>query len=88
MIRPFFLFLKTFDPHNVHNMVAIMLDPRFKSLRIVENYVSRGGLIFCLAPEYDAKAVIPLLMVCFDLLNLISLSCATTIDVPNSQFEK
>ncbi len=36
MTRPFFLFLKTFDPHNVHNMVIIMLDPCFKSLRIVE----------------------------------------------------
>ncbi len=88
MTRPFFLFLKTFDPHNVHNMVAIMLDPHFKSLRIVENYVSHGGSIFCLAYEYDAKAVIPLLMACFDLLNPISLSCAITIDVPNSQFEK
>jgi hypothetical protein len=35
-IKPFLLFLKIFDPHNVHNMLAIM-DPRFKSLRIVKN---------------------------------------------------
>jgi len=32
VIRPFLFFLKIFDPHNVHNMLAIMLDLRFKSL--------------------------------------------------------
>jgi hypothetical protein len=31
VIKPFFLFLKTFDPQNVHNMLAIMLDPCSKS---------------------------------------------------------
>jgi hypothetical protein len=69
-------------------MIAIMLDLCFKFLRIVENYVSRGGSIFCLAFEYDAKVVIPLLMACFDRLNPTSRACATTNDVPNSQFEK
>ncbi len=80
---PFLLFLKTFDPHNFHKMFAIMLDPHFKYLRIVENYV-RCGAAICLASKYDAKATIPLLMVCFDQLNPTSFACATTIDVPNS----
>ncbi len=31
-IKPFLLFLKIFDLHNVYNMLAIMLDPHFKSL--------------------------------------------------------
>ncbi len=44
-IRPFLLFLKLFDPHNVHNMLAIMLDPCFKYLRIVKNYVGCGATI-------------------------------------------
>ncbi len=68
MIKRFFLFLKTFDPHSVHNMFAIMLDPHFKSIKIVENYVGLGATI-CLAFEYDTKIGIPLLMVCFDRLN-------------------
>ncbi len=68
MTKPFFLFLKTFDLHNVHKMFAIMLDLRFKFLRIVENYVGHGATIR-LASEYDAKAMIPLLMACFDQLN-------------------
>ncbi len=69
VIRPFFLFLKTFDLHNVHKMFAIMLDLRFKFLRIVENYVGHGATIR-LASKYDAKAMIPLLMACFDQLNV------------------
>jgi hypothetical protein len=63
VIRPLFLFLKTFDPHSVHNMFAIMLDPCFKSIQIVENYVGLGATI-CLAFEYDTETRIPLLMAC------------------------
>ncbi len=83
-----FLFLRTFDPHNVHNMVAIMLDLCFKSLQIVENYVGHCGVIFCFASKYDTKVMIPLLMAWFDWLNPTSQTCATTTDVPNFQFEK
>jgi hypothetical protein len=37
VIKLFLEFLKSFDGRHVHNMVAIMLDPRLKALRIVEN---------------------------------------------------
>jgi len=47
-----------------------MLDPQFKSLPIVKNLVGRGNVIQ-LAFEYDLKAMIPLLMVCFETLNPI-----------------
>jgi hypothetical protein len=49
-------------------MMAIMLDPRFKALHIVENLVGHMNA-FLLTSEYDVKVVIHLLMVCFDLLN-------------------
>jgi len=71
VIKPFFLFLKTFDPHSVHNMLAIMLDPHFKYLQMVENFVGLGATI-CLAFEYDTKTRISLLIACFDRLNLTS----------------
>ncbi len=45
VIRPYLFFFNIFDPHNVHNMLAIMLDPHFKSLWIVENYVGCGVTI-------------------------------------------
>jgi hypothetical protein len=41
------------------------MDPCFKALRIVENLVECKNAIK-LASKYDAKIVIPLLMVCFE----------------------
>jgi hypothetical protein len=58
VIRPFLLFLKTFDLRNVHNMITIMLEPCFKSLD--------HCVIIRLVFKYDAKVMIPLLMACFD----------------------
>ncbi len=55
-----------------------MLDPRFKSLRVVENYVGRGACIHLIA-EYDANAVIPLLMTMFEVLNLTVQACAIKV---------
>jgi hypothetical protein len=55
-----------------------MLDPRFKSLRVVENYVGRGACI-CLVAEYDANAVIPFLMTVFEVLNPIVQTCVVEV---------
>jgi len=75
VFKPFVAFLKLYDVNQVYNMIAIMLDPWFKHLCVVENYVGWGNTI-CLAFEYDVKGVIPLLMVCFHQLNLIVQECS------------
>jgi hypothetical protein len=59
-------------------MLALMLDPRFKSLRVVENYVGHGacsGLVV----KYDVNSVIPFLMTMFDILNPTVQTCAIKI---------
>jgi hypothetical protein len=43
--QPFLEFLKTFDSHQIHDMLALMLDPYFKSLRVMENFVGHGNTI-------------------------------------------
>jgi hypothetical protein len=63
-------FFLEFDSPQVHNMLALLLDPHFKSLQVVESFVGCGNAI-CLAIEFDVKEVIPLLMIVFDQLNLI-----------------
>jgi hypothetical protein len=71
-------------------MMTIMLDPHFKSLHIVEDLLGHGNAIR-LAIEYDAKIVIPFLMVCFEWLNPITISAstfATTVDVVVEEFEE
>jgi hypothetical protein len=78
----FFLdFLRSFDVGQVHNMMAITLDPCFKALCIVENLVCHGNVIQ-LTYEYHIKVGVLILTVCFDQLNLIAImSTTTTIDV-------
>jgi hypothetical protein len=75
VIKPLLQFLQAYDSHQVHNMLALMFDPRFKSLRVVENYARRGACI-CLVIEYDANEVIPLLMIMFEVLNPTVQACA------------
>jgi hypothetical protein len=61
-------FLFVFYSNQVHNMLAIMSDPQFKSLLVVKILVGLGNVIQ-LAFEDDLKPMIPLLMVCFEILN-------------------
>jgi hypothetical protein len=70
VIKHLLQFLQAYDSQHVHNMPTLMLDPRFKYLKVVENYVGRGACI-CLATEYDVNAIISLLMTMFEVLNPI-----------------
>ncbi len=70
-------------------MMAIMLDPHFKFLHVMENLLGHGNAIW-LAMEYDAK-IVTLLMVCFEWLNLTTINASTviaTIDVMDEEFEE
>jgi hypothetical protein len=44
VIKPFLQFLQAYDSHQMHNMFALMLDLKFKSLKVVENYVGHGDV--------------------------------------------
>ncbi len=61
----FWNFLKAFDSCQVHNMLALMLDPCFKSLRVVENFTGHDNAIY-LAIEYDVKKIILFLLFFID----------------------
>jgi len=58
VIKHFLDFFRFFDALQCHNMIAIMLDPCFKALRVVESLVGCGNIII-LTFKYDAKIVIP-----------------------------
>jgi hypothetical protein len=78
VIKPFWQFLEVYDPHQVHNMLSIMLDPRFKSLRVVKNYVGCEDYIH-LGSKYDANAIILLLIMVFEILNPTISKCITIV---------
>ncbi len=41
ILEPFFSFMLFFQPHEIHRMLAFMLDPRYKELRLVIDYVGK-----------------------------------------------
>ncbi len=65
MIISFLEFLKSFDTWCVQHMMAIMLNPHFKLLPIVENLVGHGNAIQ-LTSKSNVKVFIPILMAHFD----------------------
>jgi hypothetical protein len=62
-------------------MLALMLDPHFKSLRVVESFVGHGNVIH-LTTKYDVKKVILLLMIFLDHLNPIVEAVVAPCDEP------
>jgi hypothetical protein len=62
ILKPFFSFMLGFQPHKAHNMLAHMLDPRYKGLKLVINYVGKEQ-IFQITRKYD-KHVLFLLLIC------------------------
>jgi hypothetical protein len=58
-------------------MMAIMFDPCFKALPIVESFVGHENVIQ-LTFEHDAKVVIPFLIMCFEQLNPSTISSTTS----------
>jgi hypothetical protein len=68
-VLDFFLsFLKKYEIKKVHNMISLMLDPRFKSLHIVSSFVGREqGVAF--VEEYDRKSLYPMLVKCHEHLH-------------------
>ncbi len=48
-VLDFFLsLLKVYDKRKAHDMISLMLDPRYKGLRIVSSFVGRNKVLFLL----------------------------------------
>jgi hypothetical protein len=45
VLRPFLNFMDSFKLSKAHNMLVLMLDPRFKDLSLVGNYVGHAFTI-------------------------------------------
>ncbi len=62
----FFLsFLKKYENMKAHNMIFLMLDPKFKSHHMVSSFVGREqGVV--LVEEYDRKFLYPMLVKCHE----------------------
>jgi hypothetical protein len=63
MLDYFLSFLRVYDKRKSHNMISLMLDPRYKSLHIISSFVGREqGVV--LVEKYDKKSLYPMLLKC------------------------
>jgi hypothetical protein len=65
VLNSFLSFLKKYENRKAHNMISLMLDPRFKSLHIISSFVGREQGI-ALVEKYDRKSLFPMLVKCHE----------------------
>jgi hypothetical protein len=68
VLDSFFSFLKKYENRKTHNMISLMLDPKFKNLHIVSSFVGREQGV-AVVEEYDKKTLYPMLMKCHEHLH-------------------
>ncbi len=68
MLDSFVSLLKKYKNKKVHNMISLMLDPRFKSHHIIPSFIGREqGVV--LVEEYGRKSLYPMLVKCHEHLH-------------------
>ncbi len=68
VLYSFLSFLKKYENKEAHNMIFLMLDPRFKSLRIISSFVGREQGV-AIVEEYDRKPLCLMLAKCHEHLH-------------------
>jgi hypothetical protein len=61
VLNAFFSFMVTFQEHKAHNILSMMLDPCYKGLRLVIQYVGRNKTMQ-IGGEYDSYVLFPFLV--------------------------
>jgi hypothetical protein len=67
-VDPFISFLMKCKNKKTHNMISLMLDPRFKNLCIVSSFVEQDQSVSFVV-KYDKKSLYPMLVKCHEHLH-------------------
>jgi hypothetical protein len=68
VLDSFLSFLKVYDKRKAYNVISLMFDLRYKSLRIVSSFVGKKEGV-ALVEEYDRKSLYPMLVKCHEHLH-------------------
>ncbi len=66
----FFLFFKKSEGNKTHNMLSFMLDPRFKSLKLVSSLIGQKQVV-SIVENYGQRSLFPMLLRCYHILHLM-----------------
>ncbi len=65
VLKPFFAFASSIQFQSAHNMLVLMLDPCFKNLQLIQNYVGLE-VVMEIVVEYDRTILMPLLLTVYN----------------------
>lgn len=82
VLRPFLAFSRKYDEGQAQNMLALMLDPRFKGLELLQDYVGRE-VAKKVVDEYDTKVLVPMLVKVAVILSPTVVAQPTALIVPH-----
>jgi hypothetical protein len=69
-----------FEEKKAHNMLSLMLDPRFKSLCLVFSFIGREQGV-AIVEEYDSKSLYPMLLKCHHHLHPLAKSESVFVNI-------
>jgi hypothetical protein len=59
VLNTFLAFASSFQPHAIHNMLILMLDPQFKNMWLIYDFASFESTMQVVV-EYDFEILMPL----------------------------
>jgi hypothetical protein len=71
VLAPCLAFVEAYSPSKTHNMMAILLDPHHKTMKVIREYIG-DFQASSIVEEYDRKIVLPHLIQVYKHLNLTS----------------
>lgn len=78
VLAPFLAFAEVYSPSKAHNVMAMMLDPCHKTMKVISEYIG-DFQASSIVEEYDKKMVLPQLIQVYKHIN-------PTNDVPDDMF--
>jgi hypothetical protein len=70
ILDSFFNYFLKIEKRRTHNMLSLMLDPRFKNLKLISSLIGQEQGIF-IVQEYDMRSLFPMLLQCHKHLHLV-----------------
>jgi hypothetical protein len=62
ILAPFFTFVTNYFPTRAHNMLVIILELRFKNMKVVHEFVGNDAMPQGIMKENDQNIILPLLV--------------------------
>ncbi len=86
ILTPFLSFFLSYNFMKVHNMLVIMLDTQFQSLKVVQNFMGNVTQIHATMKEYDQKIILLVLLYVYFHHNFVNALIEHTTPLDEDKF--